>query len=155
MSFGLKMFQQNIFVIDLPILPYYNDWIHANYDETKTLLPQILRDLPDIGAEGVENVWRLIFSLTFHGKTAEAARLLPYLITAQNSSSRQVVLEQQISLMAELMNEKPQFNPSKDTVIEFEGKWYTWRDKCLVQLEQRSFFGNKKFLFLCKVRIVN
>ncbi len=60
-------------------------------------------------------------------------------------------MERYISLMWELLEKKPDFNPDFGSVSEFEINFTAWQDECQNRLDNGAFLGNDNFTFLAKV----
>ncbi len=132
------------------------DWVYINFDQSSKILPDVQQELPDLSHECIEKVWNLIYTHVFHGRTREAAKLLPLVNPRHgNSHSNGVVnstsLKNKIELMTELLEKKPRYNPRTGSFTDFESTWNTWREECVSRLEQRAFFGCDQLTFVCNV----
>lgn len=143
-------------ITDLPVLPYLIDWVRINFDQSSKVLLEIQPELPDLSQECIDQVWGIIYTHVFHGRTREAAKLLPYVNPRHVSSTSNGVLtsaslKTKIELMTELLVKKPQYNPRTVSFTDFESSWVSWREECVNRLEQRTFYGSDQLTFICNV----
>lgn len=133
--------------IDLPILPYYMDWIKVNFDDSNSNLLRIIPELPELSEDSLDLLWSIIYKHTYHGRTKDAAKLLEFVNREQSQS-----LAEQLGLMAELMQKKPTFQPAQSPISEFNVNWQLWREECEHRLGELAFCGSPQLTLLCKVR---
>ncbi len=121
-----------------------------NLDTSEGVLADLLPELPDLDPRHLDELWTVIYTHTFQGRTGEAAKLLDY--TNINNS---VVLAEQLSLMSELMRKRPVFCPKTSSSSGFENAWAEWRDECESRLRQRAFHGSTELALLAKVSFLS
>ncbi|CAL8074411.1 unnamed protein product [Orchesella dallaii] len=141
---------------DLPVLPYLIDWVRINFDQSSKILPEVQQELPDLGQQCIDKVWKLIYTHVFHGRTREAAKLLPFVNprhgnSNSNGTGSSASLKNKIDLMTELLEKKPRYNPRTGSFTDFESSWESWREECVNRLDQRVFYGNEQLTFICHV----
>jgi len=125
------------------------DWIKINFDDSEENLMRIIPELPELDAESLDLLWSIIFKHTVHGRTREAAKLLEF--TNQEHST---VFAEQLALMAELMKNKPQYQPNKTAMSDFSTAWQAWKDECENRLQSFAFLGSDQLILLAKVNFV-
>lgn len=137
---------------DFPVLPYLIDWVRINFDNSSKLLPEIQQELPDLSQEALDQLWKLIYTHVFHGRTKEAAKLL-HLVNPKHGHSGNGAssLKTKIELMTELLEKKPMYNPRTGSFVDFESSLSAWKDECQNRLDQRAFYGCEQLTFICNV----
>ena len=141
-------YQYYVLIPELPILPYYMDWIVVNFDTSEAALASLMSELPDLDPHNLSTLWSIIYTHTFHGRTSEAAKLLEF-VNLDNS----VVLADQLKLMSELMRKKPVFSPTTSSTSDFGTAWTEWHEECENRVSNRAFSGSQQLTLLGKVSV--
>ena len=128
------------------MLPYFAEWIHLNFDNSKVIFSQIEDEISEMDSETMQKMWDLIYKLIFHGKTKEAAKYLKYM-----NPSNSPVIEEQSSHLAELLAKRPVYHPTVHSVTNFERAWNAWIEELERRLSHRAFLGHEEYTFICKV----
>jgi len=137
--------------VDLPVLPYLIDWVRINFDQSSKILPEVQQELPDLGQQCIDEVWKPMFSTGGQEKQPNSFHLSTHDMGTQIGTGTSASLKNKIDLMTELLEKKPRYNPRTGSFTDFESSWATWREECVNRLEQRVFYGNEQLTFICHV----